>query len=182
MVIVGVDPSTVTGVAVVSVREKSQPKITLAKELTTTSREKGIDRAIYLAEKLQDIFAAYNPDLMVIEGYGFGNNNTLVTLAEIGTLFRYKARKLVIPFIEVPPTSLKKFITGNGGAKKDHILLEVYKRWDVEAETNNIADAIGLAFFGAAAYGLIDMPKRNIEAVAMVTKKGLPNLADNRLK
>lgn len=45
----------------------------------------------------------------------------------------------------VPPTSLKKFVTGAGNAAKDNMLLGVYKKWDREFKDNNLADAYGLA-------------------------------------
>ena len=47
--------------------------------------------------------------------------------------------------LQVPPTSLKKFVTGRGNAKKQEMLLEVYKRWGVELRDDNAADAFGLA-------------------------------------
>jgi len=49
-----------------------------------------------------------------------------------------------IDFKVVAPTSLKKFIF-HGHAKKDLILLKVYKRWGVEFEIDDLADAYGLA-------------------------------------
>lgn len=45
----------------------------------------------------------------------------------------------------VQPTSLKKFVTGNGGAKKNSVMLSVYKKWGFETIDDNIADAYGLA-------------------------------------
>lgn len=48
----------------------------------------------------------------------------------------------------VAPTSLKKFLTGKGNAKKEDMKLHVYKRWGKECETNDEADAYSLMMLG----------------------------------
>jgi hypothetical protein len=46
----------------------------------------------------------------------------------------------------VPPTSLKKYVTGKGqGTSKSQILLNVYKKWGAEFTDDNAADSYGLA-------------------------------------
>jgi Holliday junction resolvasome RuvABC endonuclease subunit len=52
--------------------------------------------------------------------------------------------ELAHPLI-VPPTSLKKYVTGKGRVEKNQILLQVYKKWDVEFNNDNAADSYGLA-------------------------------------
>ena len=52
---------------------------------------------------------------------------------------------LVHKYDIIPPNTLKKFITGKGNAKKELMLLKVYKRWGVEFNDNNMADAYSLA-------------------------------------
>jgi len=47
--------------------------------------------------------------------------------------------------LQVPPMTLKKFVSGKGTATKDMMLLNVYKRYGVELSDNNAADAYGLA-------------------------------------
>ena len=48
--------------------------------------------------------------------------------------------------LQVPPTSLKKYVTGKGtGIQKNQMLLQVYKKWDVEFDDDNAADAYGIA-------------------------------------
>ena len=56
-------------------------------------------------------------------------------------LFLYKND---INFKVIAPTTLKKFIF-KGNAKKELILLKVYKRWGEEFEVDDLADAYGLA-------------------------------------
>jgi Holliday junction resolvasome RuvABC endonuclease subunit len=45
----------------------------------------------------------------------------------------------------VPPMTLKKYVTGKGTAKKNEMLLAVYKEWGIEFNDDNAADAYGLA-------------------------------------
>ena len=45
----------------------------------------------------------------------------------------------------IEPTKLKKFATGKGNAKKELMLLNVYKKWGISFENNNSADAYSLA-------------------------------------
>ena len=47
--------------------------------------------------------------------------------------------------LQVPPMTLKKYATGKGTAKKQEMLLQIYKRWGVEFNDDNAADAYSLA-------------------------------------
>jgi Holliday junction resolvasome RuvABC endonuclease subunit len=48
--------------------------------------------------------------------------------------------------LQVPPAMLKKYVTGKGtGVQKNQMLLQVYKKWDVEFNDDNAADSYGLA-------------------------------------
>lgn len=48
--------------------------------------------------------------------------------------------------LQVPPTSLKKYVTGKGtGVQKNQMLLHVYKKWAVEFDDDNAADSYGIA-------------------------------------
>jgi Holliday junction resolvasome RuvABC endonuclease subunit len=47
--------------------------------------------------------------------------------------------------LKVPPMTLKKFAAGKGNAKKQEMLLQIYKRWGVEFNDDNAADSYALA-------------------------------------
>jgi crossover junction endodeoxyribonuclease RuvC len=57
-------------------------------------------------------------------------------------LFLYKRK---VSYKVIAPGTLKKFVTGKGNSKKDLMLLKVFKRWGVESEIDDLADAYGLA-------------------------------------
>lgn len=48
--------------------------------------------------------------------------------------------------IQIPPMTLKKYVTGKGtGVQKNQMLLKVYQKWNVEFDDDNAADSYGLA-------------------------------------
>jgi len=148
MIVVGIDPSTKTGLAAVN----GKGKVVASKEIVySPSKTKGVIRATDIAQEVIDFCDKHKPKLVVIEGYAFGNKFTLVTMVEIGTMIRYKlqggSQIKSYHWIELQPTALKKFVTGKGNSKKDMMMKEVYKKWGFEG-TDNECDAVGLAMYG----------------------------------
>lgn len=47
--------------------------------------------------------------------------------------------------LKVPPMTLKKYAAGKGNAKKQEMLLQIYKRWGIEFTNDNAADSYALA-------------------------------------
>jgi Holliday junction resolvasome RuvABC endonuclease subunit len=61
---------------------------------------------------------------------------------------------LTVPVLEVPPATLKKYVTGKGNADKDAVIAHVIRDYpDVQVEDNNVADAYGLAAIGRRILG-----------------------------
>lgn len=89
-----------------------------------------------------------NPKMVCLEGLSFGSRGN--SLAQIGALhylvrlFLYHNR---INYKIITPTQLKKFITGSGKVQKNLMLLKIYKKWGIEFDDDNLADAYGLARF-----------------------------------
>jgi Holliday junction resolvasome RuvABC endonuclease subunit len=51
--------------------------------------------------------------------------------------------------LQVPPMTLKKYATGKGTAKKQEMLMQMYKRWNIEFNDDNAADSYALARLAA---------------------------------
>ena len=58
----------------------------------------------------------------------------------------------VVPFenhirtpLQIPPMTLKKYAAGKGNAKKQEMLMQIYKRWGIEFNDDNAADSYALA-------------------------------------
>jgi crossover junction endodeoxyribonuclease RuvC len=97
------------------------------------------------ARRLKDV------ELCVIEGLSYcsqGKTRSIMQLAALHYGVRMNLEMLNKKAVIVAPQSLKKFATGHGNAKKEEIMLEVYKRWAVSFSSNDLADAYALAVIG----------------------------------
>ena len=54
--------------------------------------------------------------------------------------------------LKVPPMTLKKYAAGKGNAKKQEMLLQIFKRWGIEFNDDNAADAYALARLAAESH------------------------------
>lgn len=59
-------------------------------------------------------------------------------------MFSHKEPPLATP-LQIPPMTLKKYATGKGTSKKQEMLMQIFKRWQVEFNDDNAADAYALA-------------------------------------
>jgi len=81
-----------------------------------------------------------------IEGLAFGaRGQSMLELAALHYFIRIYMYQHSVPYEIVPPTVLKKHITGKGNCKKELMLLKIFKKYGIEFEDNNIADAFALA-------------------------------------
>ena len=73
--------------------------------------------------------------------------NRSFDLGELGGIIRLCLYDAKIPFVIVPPTSLKKFVTGNGSADKKKMHDFVLSKWrqDIDENEDDQCDAYGLA-------------------------------------
>lgn len=154
-VFIGIDPSLVgTGVCVLHFGESTPRYATTV----LTKNLMGIERLIKIRDTVLTILT--NTSLksnivnVCIEGYGFGcKGNAIFNLGELGGILRVMLYEEGYGYIDVPPTSLKKFITGKGTSKKEVMLERVFRRWGIGSEVlhdNNQVDAFSLAKFGEA--------------------------------
>ena len=123
---------------------------------------------------IRDEVNVENISLAIIEGIAFGIRKTtsLSQLSALNYMVREKCYFNKIPFIIVAPTTLKKFITGKGNIKKDVILLEIFKRYDVEFYDDNLGDAYGLAKIGELLLDeKIDRPVFQNEVITLLNKQ-----------
>jgi Holliday junction resolvasome RuvABC endonuclease subunit len=113
-----------------------------------------LDRMIAIAHAIYCCCHRSNPKLVVVEGFAYGRANQAHQMGGLGYTVRRKLQEAGFRWIEVAPKALKKFVSGNGNANKDVMLKNVYKRFGIDTDDNNIADAIGLLHIGMALEGL----------------------------
>ncbi len=92
------------------------------------------------------------PAGVAIEGYAYGAKGAYFNLGEVGGVIRLAAQQTSSPLIQVPPTVLKKYITGKGTSPKDIMIKEMYKKYDLDINDNNDADAAALALLAHEFY------------------------------
>jgi hypothetical protein len=125
------------------------------------SKKIGVDRLIDIGAWMTATIDTLVPRDAVahvcMEGYAQGSKFGREIAGELGgevksTLRRMFAVPVCYPTI-VPPTKLKKFTTDNGAAKKDQMMLAVYRKWGYEAPDNDEADAYALCRLAGAIVG-----------------------------
>lgn len=80
---------------------------------------------------------------VAMEGTVLASQSALV-LGELSATVKLALLKRSILPLQVPPMTLKKYATGKGTSKKQEMLLQIYKRWGVEFNDDNAADAYSL--------------------------------------
>jgi crossover junction endodeoxyribonuclease RuvC len=96
------------------------------------TKSTGVKRLIEIEDKLKASIDSFAPNLVLIEGYAYAAQNQAHQIGELGGVIRRMLHKSMVPWIEVAPSQVKKFATGKGNAKKELIIMNVYKKWGVE--------------------------------------------------
>ena len=148
-VFIGIDQS-LTGFALSAINHKN-PK----EHITWVYKSPyfGVQRLADIRIFLQEHFDYFNENKneildIAMEGTVLASQAALV-LGELSatvrlTIYDYFEDHRKFP-LKVPPMTLKKYAAGKGNAKKQEMLLQVYKRWGMEFLDDNAADAYALA-------------------------------------
>lgn len=115
---------------------------------------------------------AKQADVIVIEGYSFSSKGTgIYQVAEVGGVLRLMLWELCVPYVEVPPASLKRFATGRGNAPKEALLVQCVRRLNLDPVDSDQSDAAWLRAMGLAAYNALDVALPQAQRSAL---DGLP--------
>ena len=173
----GLDLSlTGTGVVVLNDGKIVKQRLIKSKPISDGKPSDEVKRIRKIVEEIELIVGDSTPTIAVIEGLAFmvKNATALVQLAALNYMTRAMLMDYNVPFLIIAPTSLKKFVTGNGAAKKDVMLIETYKRWGVSILNDNECDAYGLARLGYSILQLDSKPKITQiqqEVITLVSKQ-----------
>lgn len=122
----------------------------------------GVSRAVRLRPP--------RPDLVAIEGYAYGARNGREVLGEVGGVLRLRLFELDVPYVVVPPASLKRHATGNGNADKARMMQRAYELGGSPAWNNDECDAWLLRRMLRQAYHLEPMVlDHEIDAIAALS-------------
>ena len=139
---VGMDPSY-NGFAIVVLDKTSK---IIDQMLFGSESEEVEDRLIELEKKYEFIPTIAGLHSVCIEGPSYASNGAyILQMGALHFMIRVMFKKRNVDFKVIAPGTLKKFVTGDGRAKKDLMLLKVYKKWGEEFNDDNLADAYSLA-------------------------------------
>ena len=112
--------------------------------------------------------------LVVIEGYSFGSKGAaVVNIGELGGVIRHMLWGQSIPYVEIPPSCLKKYATGKGSAPKDDVLQAGVMRSGRMFADNNACDAwwlhqMALSHYDPMSPLLVKVPVVNLDGLVKV--------------
>jgi crossover junction endodeoxyribonuclease RuvC len=159
-VVVGIDLSlTGTGWCVLKINQDGQTDT--RKSGVVASKLKGMARLNEILEALDKEIPA--GAAVYIENYGFGSKGQVVYQGELGGIVRYHLWKKGIKYTNVPPTVAKKWLTGKGVCEKSLILKELFKKYKIDLDDDNEADATVLALIGKSKMGRLPCNKSQQE-------------------
>jgi crossover junction endodeoxyribonuclease RuvC len=153
---VGIDPSTKTGLVILS----PEGKEIIAGEIEGIGEDPHrMNDIIYTTMSL------IKPgDIVCIEGFGYASQSGFL-LGGIGWGIRLELYRQGIDYWEVSPNGLKKFSGAGGTAKKPEVAVETYKRWGFQCKSDNVIDAYVLAQIARAMHEDIKITKFQQEVI-----------------
>lgn len=107
-----------------------------------------VERFLSVLEVCEEEIPRDVPRVLCLENYSFGSVGRNAQLGEWGGQIRLHAWSRGWTTIAIPPTTLKKFVTGSGKSEKDMLMMHVLQRWKYESTDNNNADAYALMRVG----------------------------------
>lgn len=129
------------------------------------------DRLVVI--KNQVLGYAAGSELALIEGLGFASMKLAISGMVHGAV-RSALIEAGIPYATIPPTSLKKYATGNGAADKTAMALAAFKRAEMEFKDDNQCDAwwCWVALMDHLGAPLFPLPAINRESLKKIKMEG----------
>lgn len=130
-----------------------------------TNNLTGPERLNWIAHEV--VALAEQADLTAIEGYAFARPNQAHQVGELGGTVRLELWRRNLPYVEVPPSTVKKYATGRGNADKETVLAECIRRLGYMGSSTDEADALWVRAVVLEAAGCppVEMPQGHVEAI-----------------
>lgn len=129
------------------------------------------DRLVVI--KNQVLSYVQGSEFALIEGLGFASMKLAISGMVHGAV-RCGLIEAGIPYATIPPTSLKKYATGSGGADKTAMAMAAYKRAEVEFTNDNECDAwwLWVALTDHLGAPVFKLPQVQRESLAKIKVEG----------
>ena len=150
MIILGIDPgSRFLGYAALQVDSNRQMKPLEYGVLKFDAKENLTQRLLEIGNGVRDLMTSYKPQHMSIEKIFLGKNaDSAFKLGHARGVVIYEALCAGCEIFEYATRSVKKGITGNGGAEKDHVRLVVQNLLKLPpVKSLDASDALAMACY-----------------------------------
>lgn len=134
----------------------------------TGATNAGMDRLCEIRDYIAAVLQGTNHlELVMVEALAFDSRDTRREQAQLAGIIRALMFDHDVPFLLVPPGTLKKYATGHGLAPKLDVLKAAEKRLGYDGTSFDEADALWLRAIGCDLIGvpLAFIPKHSTEAL-----------------
>jgi len=161
---VGIDQAlTKIGICVLTDGE-----VALLHLLKPPRKVKGPERLKFLRDALAQTLEPYRDEIRhaALEGQSLGSVGDIDGLGQINGVVQVLLTDLGVkrPLV-VPPGTLKKFVSGNGQAKKSMMRRVTRETWKIDIDQDDLCDAHGLARFAEEYVEKKSVLRHQIEAI-----------------
>lgn len=150
-IVIGIDPS-LTGFAMTALAEDSDEFECWLYRSSHRGTDRLIDISLWMSMKIKELdrlgytiadVAIEDAVVMSHSAVALGELHGVIKVALFHAMKRHPLR--------IPPTMVKKYATSKGNAKKNEVMLGIYKHWGVEFSDDNMADSYVIARMAACA-------------------------------
>lgn len=142
---------------------------------------RGMERLAYIRDCVRSLLVEVRPSTAIVEGYSFGSQGRSVfNLGEVGGVVRLLLHDRGVPYVDIPPGTLKIYATSSGAGKKGGVIAAAAARLGYVGGDDNICDALWLEQMGLTAYGCertVQVPQTHMRALKNVKWPDLPGRA-----
>ena len=135
---------------------------------TIKTKHRGMERIDVIESCVRMVVNACTDPLVMIEGYSFGSRSSQAhALGELGGCVRLMLHRSGVPWVDVPPSTLKTYATGRGNAGKTEVVVAARERLGYTGHDDNEADAMWLWAIGCDLLGepVVKLPQTHRRAL-----------------
>lgn len=161
---VGIDPSTKTGFVILDSSGEVVEQEEIRSKITTDPAR--------MIDIVRQVKAYLQPnDKIIIEGFAYGAKGNAVDFQYgLGWLIRAMLHVEKYKYSIATPSQVKKFASNRGNAKKEDLVLPLYKKWGYEHHSDNVRDAYVLARMGYSMYNQDGLQKYEQDVLRKMVK------------
>lgn len=141
-------------------KTKLKKCITKTRIIAPKKTKDTMEKIYFVKDNLRIMIKHFKPKKIYIEDLSLGSRGRgMFSLAKLHGVILYIIDRMGIPRVMLPPTTVKKEITGRGNAKKSLVLKALYKRFSLDIDNEDEADAAAVLLTGLIKEGKLNVKK-----------------------